>query len=493
MQSQFDIFISHNTLDDAIAGRLQQCLARIRIGSRKARVFLDDTGIDFGENFVLKVEEALSKSKVFLVLVSANSVTAPWVRLEYSVMFNLDKAGSQGRIIPVLIGDCDPPPLLSVLKWCDLRGSGRRHERQLALLGARIQSLLGEGNGRATAQTPTKLLERVVAHSTPPFAGPDPRDEQLISNLVRLSSKPNRVWCASLLDEYSVFIKRLTRENRAPFIHRENRLWSFTDLSASGRFFKGLVDHGTAEPFTGEELENSPERAGYVIQLLNASVRSHCLQRALAYDQRSDRYYFRSEKDGSEKRRLWKVGRRTYSRKVAFPIRRPDGSIKNWIHLACGIRFLRSDTGYVLKLEPGYFFTWDGQRPVPSKIVGPWSTRLKSDEYNRQVFTHFRFWLSWMLTRTARKLFEFSLPPPDAGILLDKDFITSEVFGGIVGDYRNREELAVPVEDEELPQLEDVLVQEDGESLEEELEAAGEVPAEEAQEQDFGAAAQQDS
>ena len=228
------------------------------------------------------------------------------------------------------------------------------------------------------------------------------------------------------------------------------------------------------------------------MQLLNKSVRGHCLQRGLAYDMRSDRYYFRPNKDGSEKRWSWKVGRRNFSRKVAFPVYRPDGPVKNWIHLACGIRFLRSETRYVLKLDPGYVFTWDGQKLVSAKVVGPWSTKLKSDEYNRQVFTHFRFWLSWMLTETAKDVFEFVLPPPDASIRLETDFITSNVFGGIAGDYRVRDELAVPMKDEEWPQLEDILLREEEEALEEELETVEEMSVEEGQEPGVDAADQPD-
>ena len=61
MESEYDIFISHNTLDDAIARKVQQRLARINLGNRNPTIFLDDTSIDFGENFVLKVEQALAK------------------------------------------------------------------------------------------------------------------------------------------------------------------------------------------------------------------------------------------------------------------------------------------------------------------------------------------------------------------------------------------------------------------------------------------------
>ena len=162
MEPEYDIFISHNTRDDTIARKVQQRLARIILGNRKPKIFLDDSSIDFGENFVLKVEQALATSRIFLVLLSPNSVTAPWVRLEYSVMLTLDKAGSGGRIIPILIGDCDPPPLLSVLKWCDLRGEQRYYEKQLARLAERIQASLKADHERKTTRAPVTLLEQVI-------------------------------------------------------------------------------------------------------------------------------------------------------------------------------------------------------------------------------------------------------------------------------------------------------------------------------------------
>lgn len=493
MESQYDIFIGHNNRDDVIARTIHDRLARIILGNRNPSIFLDDTSIDFGENFVLKVEQALAKSKIFIVLLSPNSVSAPWVRLEYSVMLTLDKAGSGGRIIPILVADCEVPPLLSVFKWCDLRGISKRYNKQLELLATRVEARLKADKDGKEQQPQVTVLEHAIARSDPAFPGPDARNEELISNLVHVTSMPERIWCATLLDGYELFTKKLNKENRAPFIHRENRIWSFTDLSASGVFLRGLVDHGTAEDFSVGEIEATPGRDKYVTQLLNQSVKSHCLQRALAYDLRSGRYYFRPGRDGTEGRRSWMVGRRRYSRKVAFPIYRPDGTVKNWIHLACGIRFLESGSGYVLKLDPGYVFTWDGRKVVSGKVVGPWSTKLKSNEYNRQVFTHLRFWLSWMLTDTAKDIFEFVLPPDDVPIHLETDFITMDVFGGIEGDYRVREELSVPMKDEEWPELEDVLPEPEEEALEEELELVGDVSLEERLEQEFDTLEQQDS
>jgi len=127
------------------------------------------------------VEEALASSTLFLVLLSSNSVTALWVRLEYSVMLNLDRAGSGGRIIPILIGDCDPPPLLSVLKWCDLRGENKRSQKSLELLATWVEVALKARNGRATAQTPTTLMEQIVTSSCVRcFPGPMPQKRSLL-------------------------------------------------------------------------------------------------------------------------------------------------------------------------------------------------------------------------------------------------------------------------------------------------------------------------
>jgi hypothetical protein len=121
-----------------------------------------------------------------------------------------------------LIADCDPPPLLSVFKWCDLRGDNRRRRRQLDLLAVRITETLNSTQNKPPVQFRPTLLEQSVARASPAFPRPDPKDEELISNLVRLVSIPGRVWCATLLDDYGVFTRKLNKENRTPFIYRSS-------------------------------------------------------------------------------------------------------------------------------------------------------------------------------------------------------------------------------------------------------------------------------
>jgi TIR domain. len=87
---------------------------------------LRDNGIDAwidkwemlpGDSLVDKIFEiGLKEATAVLVILSANSVTKPWVREEINAAF-VKRINSKCKIIPIIIDDCDVPECLQTTLW----------------------------------------------------------------------------------------------------------------------------------------------------------------------------------------------------------------------------------------------------------------------------------------------------------------------------------------------------------------------------------------
>jgi hypothetical protein len=76
-KGQYRIFLSHATVDKFIAKAMCQMLDAVG-----AKTFRDDRDIDGGDDIPEKIREAIKTSDEFVVLLTPNSVSRPWVNLE---------------------------------------------------------------------------------------------------------------------------------------------------------------------------------------------------------------------------------------------------------------------------------------------------------------------------------------------------------------------------------------------------------------------------
>lgn len=92
---RYDVFISYASKD-----RDSAILISSELMSMGCMVFRDENSIESGEVFAHVIIEAIKSSKIFVVLVSANSSSSQWVARELAYAAQLEK-----RIIPVIIDD----------------------------------------------------------------------------------------------------------------------------------------------------------------------------------------------------------------------------------------------------------------------------------------------------------------------------------------------------------------------------------------------------
>lgn len=114
---EFAVFISHATADGAVAERIAMGLKVFGYRSWYA-----EWEFQAGDSIVGRIESALAQSDVLLVLLSPRSVASEWVRRELNSALMAQLSGQDVVVIPIVIEDCEIPPLLQDIFYIDFRG-----------------------------------------------------------------------------------------------------------------------------------------------------------------------------------------------------------------------------------------------------------------------------------------------------------------------------------------------------------------------------------
>lgn len=120
------VFVSHSSKDKSIVDRIVSDLE-----NRGISVWYDKSEIKAGDNIVEKVNEGLRDSKYFLIILSPNAIRSSWVTEETSFAVLQQIALKGIFVIPILIEDCDIPPLLRPKRYVDFRNSYDQGIQQL--------------------------------------------------------------------------------------------------------------------------------------------------------------------------------------------------------------------------------------------------------------------------------------------------------------------------------------------------------------------------
>jgi hypothetical protein len=116
-EKEFDVFLSHNSVDKPWAIRIKEALE-----SRGFKVWLDRDEIRPGDLFVGALEAGLENSKTVALLVSPESIQSGWVKEEYSRALSLAQLKTQPlQLIPVVLRETDLPGFLASRNWVDFR------------------------------------------------------------------------------------------------------------------------------------------------------------------------------------------------------------------------------------------------------------------------------------------------------------------------------------------------------------------------------------
>lgn len=115
-QYQYDIFISHNSKDKAIARSLS-----MRLKKDGLRVWFDEWEIKPGDLVGFKVEKGLEQSRILILLMSEAAFDSQWVTLERQTQLFRDPMNRKRRFVPVLLENCKIPDMISQFAYVDWR------------------------------------------------------------------------------------------------------------------------------------------------------------------------------------------------------------------------------------------------------------------------------------------------------------------------------------------------------------------------------------
>lgn len=125
-------FISYSSRDAEFVERLVNDLNK----SGK-QVWWDHWEIKVGDSITKKINEGINRNDYLILILSPNSVKSSWVEKELSAGLMRELQTRNVVTLPVLVADCDIPPLIADKRYADFRTS---YERGLADLLLAIQA-----------------------------------------------------------------------------------------------------------------------------------------------------------------------------------------------------------------------------------------------------------------------------------------------------------------------------------------------------------------
>ena len=120
------VFISHNHADKPTARKISFELLR-----NGHEVWLDEWEMVPGDSLISKINEGLAESSYLLVLLSKDSVEAPWVIRELESALHRQITEKSVAVVPCLLDDCQIPEFLRPIMYADFRPGFEKGIRDL--------------------------------------------------------------------------------------------------------------------------------------------------------------------------------------------------------------------------------------------------------------------------------------------------------------------------------------------------------------------------
>jgi hypothetical protein len=151
MSEQPRVFISHSSQDKRFVRRLVGALESHHVG-----VWFDEKTLGVGDSIVEGINTGLSEADYLLVVLSVHSVESNWVKNELNAALMEEASSRAIAVLPVVIDNCEIPPLLKDRKFADFRCD----------FAAGLQSLLRVFNQESATvpPLPSDAADRAGAH-----------------------------------------------------------------------------------------------------------------------------------------------------------------------------------------------------------------------------------------------------------------------------------------------------------------------------------------
>jgi hypothetical protein len=130
---QYDCFISYYSGDRDFVDRLDRDLTL-----REFFVWRDQREVDIGDSLSGRIQEGLTQSYCFVIVLSPEALSRSWVLEELRAAYAMRLAGEL-KIFPLLHKDCTIPAFLSDYRYVDFRDT-ERYDESISLLDRSIKN-----------------------------------------------------------------------------------------------------------------------------------------------------------------------------------------------------------------------------------------------------------------------------------------------------------------------------------------------------------------
>lgn len=101
------VFLSHNHADKPFVRKLARDLE-----GHNVKCWLDEAEMKVGDSLIQKIRNGIDNVEYFAIILSPNSINAPWVANELDVAMNLQISGKPIKVLPIMLKECEPPGFL---------------------------------------------------------------------------------------------------------------------------------------------------------------------------------------------------------------------------------------------------------------------------------------------------------------------------------------------------------------------------------------------
>lgn len=217
-----------------------------------------------------------------------------------------------------------------------------------------------------------RLLDIAASSIGGTYLAPRPAPEPILSNLLRVTRLPERVFHAYTELGGGKDVRAMLKEAGAEDLHewsyRGKQILSVHDLSVPA--WRQVCDPGTVEEFDAEEWASSldEDRQSDFIHLLNECLRTRLQHLHVRYDFKDGHYHFTATKNLQPRIVNYRSLAKESSRKVFLEYSKAvNGTVWTYYrHNAFEGRFRRFGTEWFLQIDPTYRFTTDGRQVHPS-------------------------------------------------------------------------------------------------------------------------------
>ena len=125
------VFLSHNHADKPFVRKLARDLE-----NHDVKCWLDEAEMKVGDSLINKIREGIDNVDFFAVVLSPNSIEAPWVTNELDVAMNHQIRGKSIKVLPIMLKECEPPGFLVGKLYADFKDENQYEKSFKVLLNS---------------------------------------------------------------------------------------------------------------------------------------------------------------------------------------------------------------------------------------------------------------------------------------------------------------------------------------------------------------------